>query len=105
MVFLATGTCPMSSVIDFVKQAVEESVDDPLSDYIKRSTYYKFGGDGIVLYALFEIEKGMEEEAIAEIEGRMIRFGLSIDGVKWTIEPLITLDEVFALLGSVKPAD
>ena len=103
MIMLVTGNCPISSVLDFAKKAVEESAADPIPDYIHRSNYYKFGGDGIILYALFEIDEGMEKKAIAEIESRMLRFGLSIEGLKWTLEPLVSLEEVFAMLGSTEP--
>jgi hypothetical protein len=105
MLYMGIGTLSISSVADFAKSSIDESINHPQPEYITRNIYLKFGGDGIQIYVIFDVDKGKEEEALMSIMGRAIRFGLSIEDIKWTFEPIMTLEEGFTLLSTATTPD
>ena len=105
MLYMGIGTLPISSAVDFAKSSIEEATSHPRPDFIKSDIYLKLGGDGIQIYVFFDIDKGREEEALMDILGRAIRFGLSVEDIKWTFEPIMTLEEGFTLLSTAQDPD
>ena len=105
MLFLATMTYPGSSIVDITKLALKTLAENPYPEYTKRNYYYTYGGEGMKGYIVYDIEKGKEEEGLKDILDRMAMMSMSIEGVKFTIEPVITLEEAFATVGKYASLD
>ena len=54
--------------------------------------------EGMVVYHIYEIEKGKLEEAYNRIYRRLLEFG-KIEGYRYKIENLMTVAEVAAMMG------
>jgi hypothetical protein len=93
---------PLRSMADLGREAVNDSANDPYPDYIKRKIYYAFGGDGMFIYVIFDIEQGMEEEALKNIEARALRFGATIGDLKFELRPLISFEEGFEIADTLE---
>ena len=98
---MLTGSCPGTSIVDWARLGVETLANNPYPDFIKRDYYFAFGDDGLKTYTIFDIEKGKEEEGLKDIQNRLFKFGISIQGMKASLEPVLTLEELFASLGQI----
>jgi hypothetical protein len=98
MLFMVNETWPSKSSVDVGKKSVElEGRERP--PYLKSlGPYVGVGGDGIKSCVIYEIEKGHEEEGLKEIVGLFAQL-LSIEGYKFTIEPVFTMEEALAFVG------
>jgi len=97
MLFMVTQTYPTKSATEVGKVAVGTLGKAPSS--VKAvGIYITPGGDGIKSYSIYEIEKGHVEEGIKELHKRYVP-NFSIEGWKYTIEPLLSVDEALAILG------
>jgi hypothetical protein len=99
MKFMAEATLPLSSAIEFVSKSVDESTHNDQS-FGARHLYFRLGGDGVIVRVFFEIKEGAAEEALLQILGRMVRFGLSVEGIKWNIDPVFTMQDGLKALSS-----
>jgi len=98
MFFMVTQTWPTKSTAQVGKVGVE-ALAKALPLYVKRlGPYIVAGGDGFKSYSLYEIEKGQVEEGIKELNKRFVAF-FNIEGWKYTIEPLMSVEEALPLLG------
>ena len=55
--------------------------------------------EGMRSYHIYEIEKGKLEEAYNRISRRLLEFG-SIEGYRYKVENLLTVEEVMAMMAS-----
>jgi len=95
---MVTTTYPTKSAVQVGKVAVKVLAEAP-PPYVKRlGPYVAAGGDGIKGYTLYEIERGHVEEGIKEVTKRMVPF-FSIEGYKYTLETLLTVEEALPLVG------
>jgi len=95
---MVTSTYPTKSAVQMGKVAVEILAKAP-PPYVKRlGPYVTAGGDGIKVYTLWDIEKGHLEEGIKEVTKRMVPY-FSIEGYKYTLETLLTVEEALPLIG------
>ena len=60
--------------------------------------YIVMGGDGVKDYAIYEVEKGQADKALAEIMGRLSGF-FPIPGYRASLEVAITQIEALPLVG------
>ena len=98
MFVMLTMIWPTKSSAEVGKVAVE-SLAKALPPYMERlGPYIAAGGDGLKGYSLYEIEKGHVQEGILEVTKRMVPY-FSIEGYKYTIEPLSTAEEALSLIG------
>ena len=98
MFFMVTQTYPTKSVAEVGKVGMELLAKAP-PPYVKRlGVYIAAGGDGMKTYILYEIEKGQVEEGIKELNKRYVAY-FNIEGWKFTIEPLMSVEEALPLLG------
>jgi hypothetical protein len=102
MLFMATGTFPLKSAVDAGKIFVE-SVAKP-RPYVNRvGMWMCYGDDGIKTWAVFEVEKGHEEEGLKTIINNYIPF-FGVEGYKTKIEPVMKPEEALELIGLTPPA-
>ena len=98
MLFMVTETWPTESSVEVGKVAVG-ALAKALPSYIKRlGPYVTPGGDGMKAYVLYEIEKGHVDEGFKEVTKRHVPY-FNIEGWKYTIEPLMSVEEALPLLG------
>jgi len=103
MLLMVTGTYPVTSAADFGKLAIDEMKNNPYPDFIKRNYYFKFGGDGVIAYIIYDIEEGNEEAARKDISSRMFKMMHSVKGLTASLEPLFSVEEGFSWLSMVAP--
>jgi len=98
MFLMITQTYPTKSVAEVGKVGMELLSKAP-PPYVKRlGVYIVPGGDGMKTYILYEIEKGQVEEGIKELNKRYVAY-FNIEGWKFTVEPLMTVEEALPLIG------
>ncbi|MEW6553335.1 MAG: hypothetical protein AB1384_03485 [Actinomycetota bacterium] len=103
MLMLSTVTFPATSAAEFVKKAIEELTNNPYPEFTKRDYYFKFSGEGLVMYIIYDIAAGNEEAALRDINERIFKFSNAIDGFKPTLEPLIGFEDAFSLINMTAP--
>ena len=101
MLLMLSGSCPGSSIVDWARLAVETLATNPYPEFIKRDYYFMFDEDGIKTFTIFDIEKGREEEGLKDIQNRLTKFSISIEGMKAKLDPVFTLEDVFAVVGQL----
>jgi hypothetical protein len=103
MLFLGIATIPGKSIGDFFKKSVETIATNPYPDFIKRT--YMFGVDlkpeGGMCHILYDIEKGKEDEGLADISRRISIFAMSVEGFKMTLTPVVSLEQAFDSAGKL----
>jgi len=98
MYVLYTTTYPLKSTLDAAKKFIEAAKNPP-PDYINQiGVYVAYGGKGIKGYALFEIEKGREDEGIKEIAKRLTIY-YDVEGYEITSDVVLSAEEAIPLLG------
>jgi len=98
MFLMVTQTYPTKSVAAVGKVAMGV-LAKALPPYVKRlGPYIAAGGDGIKAYNLYEVEKGHEDEGYKELMKEEVPF-FSIEGYKFTVEPLLSAEEALPLIG------
>jgi len=98
MLFMVTETWPTKSSVDVGKVAMGV-VAKALPPYVKRlDNYVTPGGDGIKAYVLYEVEKGHVDEGYNGVLKVYVPF-FSIEGYKFTVEPLLSVKEALPLIG------
>jgi hypothetical protein len=90
---------PSTSVIAFMRKSIETLTSNPYPDYVNRNYYFKPSGDGIKVYVVYDIDKGKEEEGLIDVMSRAIQFGIGIEGVSGTLEPVLTAEQMLAIMG------
>lgn len=103
MLILSTMTFPGTTSAEFAKKVLEVLSKNPYPEYIKRNYYMKFGGNGIIAYTIFDVEKGKEADGLQEIGNRSALFVTSLEGCKSTLEVLYTMEEGFAMISMAAP--
>jgi len=97
MMYMVTETWPSKSSAEVGEKSRE--VLQMSQPHVKRlGTYLTPGGDGIKGYALFEAEKGHDEEAFKEIIAAFSHY-LTVDGFKFTVEPVLPPEEALGFIG------
>jgi len=97
MFFMVTHMYPTKSTAEVAKVGMETLAKAP-PPYVKRlGPYVAPGGDGFKTYVLYEIEKGHVEEGIKEVNKRLVAY-FNIEGWKFTVEPLMTVEEAVPML-------
>lgn len=102
---MAVGVIPFSSVEDYAKVMIEESTKGPFPGYVKRDVYYQFGDDGIIEYVIVDVGKGHEDEALRLMRELLFRLGTSVEGVRWRVEQVFTLDEALEMVSKAKASE
>jgi len=98
MLFMLTMTWPTKSSGEVGKVAVE-NLAKASPPHVKRlGLYLTPGGDGMKAYVLYEIEKGHIDEGFKEVTKRHVPY-FSIEGWRYTIEPLLSVEEALPLVG------
>jgi hypothetical protein len=98
MLFMLTMTWPTKSSGEVGKVAVE-NLAKASPPHVKRlGLYLTPGGDGMKAYVLYEIEKGHIDEGFNEVTKRHVPY-FSIEGWRYTIEPLLSVEEALPLVG------
>jgi hypothetical protein len=93
------STYPLKSVAETAKLFVEGLKDDPLPEYVKTlAMYAEYGGKGMTVYHIFEIEKGHEDEGLKALAKSYIRF-YDIEGFEVTSKAVLTAEESLPMLG------
>jgi len=98
ILFMLTMTWPTKSSGEVGKVAVE-NLAKASPPHVKRpGLYLTPGGDGMKAYVLYEIEKGHIDEGFKEVTKRHVPY-FSIEGWRYTIEPLLSVEEALPLVG------
>ena len=98
MLFMVTSTWPAKSSVETGKVAVEILAKGP-PPYVKILGMYPTpGGEGIKNYSLYEVEKGHVDEGFKELLKSYVAY-FSIEGWKFTVEPLLSVEEALPLIG------
>ncbi len=103
MLLMSISTYPVTSAIDFGEFAMDELKNNPYPDFIKRNYYWKWGGAGLMMYVIYDIEKGNEEAALKDINIRSIKSMQAVKGLVGNIEPLMNIEEIFSLGSMTAP--
>lgn len=99
MLLMNESHLPFTSATAFTRKALETLASNPYPDYVKRTYYVKPTGDGYKIFVVYDIEKGHEEEGILDVTTRACQFGSCIDGLTGTLEPVLTIEQMFAIMG------
>jgi len=98
MLFMVTHTYPTKSTAEVAKVAVEVLAKAP-PPYVKTlGLYVTPGGDGMKAYNLYAVEKGHVDEGYNGVLKVFVPF-FSIEGYKFTVEPLLSVEEALPLVG------
>lgn len=98
MLFMLTMTWPTKSSGEVGKVAVG-NLAKASPPHVKRlGLYLTPGGDGMKAYVLYEIEKGHIDEGFKEVTKRHVPY-FGIEGWRYTIEPLLSVEEALPLVG------
>ena len=98
MLFMVAETWPTKSAVEIGKVSVESLAKAP-PPYVKRlGLYVTTGGDGIKAYTLYEVEKGHVDEGYKGLMKVFVPF-FTIEGYKFTVEPLLSVEEALPLVG------
>lgn len=90
---------PPTKMTEVYKKSVEVFKKIPLASFEKSLVHAgKSGKEGMVAYHIYEVEKGKYEEAYNRIFKRIFEFN-SIEGYRYKVENLLTVEEVAALMG------
>jgi len=100
MIFMGTYTLPGSETEEWTKCSIEMATN-PLPSCLKKWQMFSCsGGDGhsgFKGYNLIFAEKGKGDEALIEINKRMLPF-CQIKGSSWKLEPLMSVTDAFKVL-------
>jgi len=102
MLLMAIGTFPLKSAVDAGKAFVE-AVAKPLPYVNRVGMWMCYGDDGIKTWAVYEVEKGHEEEGLKAITNIYILF-FDVEGYKTKFEYVIKPEEALQLIGLTPPA-
>jgi hypothetical protein len=105
MLLMATIRFPATSGAEFGKKAIDELANNPYPAFTKRNYYFKFGGDGLMLYIIYDVEEGNEIAALKDINSRLFKFSQDIEGFSPILEPLMGFEEAFSLISMKAPTD
>jgi hypothetical protein len=105
MLLMATVHFPATSAAEFGKKVIDELTNNPYPTFTKRNYYFKFGGDGVIEYIIFDIEEGNEGAALKDINARFFKMSNSVNGFKSSIEPIFGIEEAFSLISMAAPTD
>ncbi len=97
MIFVLTETWPVASSVEVAKEAVKLAGTPP-SNMKMLGPYVVMGGDGVKDYAIYEVEKGQADKALADILGRLSGL-FRIPGYKASLEVAVTQVEALPLVG------
>lgn len=97
MIFVLTETWPASSSAEVAKEAVKLAATPP-KNMKMLGPFFVMGGEGIKDYAVYEVEKGQADTALAEILGRLSGL-FRIPGYKASLEVAVTQVEALPLVG------
>jgi hypothetical protein len=100
MLFMGRSTIPLTSVQDFMNKAMETLASNPYPEFTKRNYYIRFIDDEIEMTTIYDIDKGNEEEALLDICNRAYPFFHCVEGLKGNTFPVMTLEQLFAMLSS-----
>lgn len=103
MIFLSTMTYPGTSLTTAAKKFVDIVTNNPLPEYIKRTYYVVYGGKGVKVYILYDIEDGKESESFKEIPKRFNDILQSVEGAEVNIEVLLKIEDALASIGMQAP--
>jgi hypothetical protein len=99
MIVMYTLTCPTTSAVEMGKAVVKNFAEYPFPSYIKVIGIYQlFSENGIKMYAILDIEKGKEDDAVKLFYKRGLNY-LSVPGYGSKVEILTPMEESLALLG------
>jgi hypothetical protein len=101
LLYMFDSFLPFTSAFDFTRKVIETLSSNPYPDYVKRNYYFKPSGNGIQVYVVYDIDKGKEEEGLQDIMSRMCQFGTCIEGVSGTLEPVLTAEQMLAMMGQM----
>jgi hypothetical protein len=99
LLYMLDSYMPMTSATAFTRKVVETLSTNPYPEYVKRNYYFKPSGDGIRVYVVYDIEKSKEEEGLLDIMSRTCQFGTCIEGISGTLEPVVTAEQMLAIMG------
>jgi hypothetical protein len=102
---MLSGSIPGSQASEWTKLALDTLANNPYPEFIKRNYYFAFGEEGIRTYTIFEIDKGKEEEGLKDIQNRVLKFAVSLKGMKSVLEPVFTVEEIFTMMSELMPSD
>lgn len=105
MLIMSTASFPVSSAVDFAKKATEELTTNPYPGFTRRDYYFKFAGDEIVMYVIYDIEAGHEREAMFDINQRVFKFIQAIKGFKVEMEPVYGIEDAFSMMNMDTPPE
>ena len=100
MLFLGISTFPGTKINAAASKMMEILVNDPPPDYIKRTYYVTFGGKGIKMYALYDIEEGKEAEGFKAVAKRNAEMIQSVEGMEVTFEAAMSIEDAFAAINT-----
>ena len=98
MLLMLTQTYPTKSVAAVAKVGMEVLAKAPPPHVKRLGVYITPGSDGMKSYTLYEIEKGHVDEGFKELNKNLVAF-FKIEGWKYTVEPLLTVEEAVPMLG------
>ena len=100
MIFIGTYTMPGSKTDEWTRCSIEMA-ETTLPPCLKKWQMFSCaGGDGRSTfkgYNLIYAERGRGDEALVEINKRMLPF-CQIEGASWKLEPLMNATDVFKVL-------
>jgi hypothetical protein len=103
MIAMLNETYPISAAIEVAKIFIEELKTNPHPDYMQMlGLYAHWGGDGIVVYAYYQIEDGKVDEGVKDLTSRELKFA-SVDGYKVQFQVVLPVAEALALVGMEMP--
>ena len=97
MLLMETHTWPMEKSADVGQVFVK--VFPTLPPYIKSTgPFVTMGGDGVKGWAIWDVEKGYEEEGLMVIMKHLMECA-KIGGQRFTLEPMLTGADALPLVG------
>lgn len=96
MLFMGTHTFPLEKSVAVGQLTVKAL--PTLPPYIKINSFVNMGGDGLMVWTIWEVEKGHEDEGLLFIMKHRMQHA-NIGGQKFTLEPVLTGADALRLLG------
>jgi hypothetical protein len=103
MIVLFTMTWPATSTIEMAKAGAKNFQENPWPDSMRlNGPFYVAYEDGMKCYALFEIDKGKDDEVFKVFNKRLAIY-LTVPGFGSKAEILMTMEEAYPLLNMEVP--
>jgi len=96
MLVMVTGTYPLKSTKKIV-EAFMKAYEKPMSHANQIGSWICYGGEGVNVWMVYELEKGHEEDGLMELVKTEVHF-FDIEGYKVNFQTVMKPEDAMSLI-------